>query len=275
MSFLTAFDAREKRATVTIAWPQGGPSERAVTDPREHSGFGVASQARVMTERGPVEAGALVPGDRLCDGHGGHVTLAAAIRLVADLGAERVRVRAGALGEGLPAADLVVGRRTRFRLRSDLAQRLVGRRDVLVAAEALLHLDGVSLVPAVLDDVTHLVFEEHAMAVIEDVVVETLVPSAPFMESLPHRQLASLYAALPKLRYDGAFATYQTGLPELDAREARQVLTAPSTFAADPGSVGLVGNPEGSAPPCLARGTSEPSAPSRASGLSPSWAITC
>lgn len=244
MSFWTPVGMPGKRATVTIAWPVGGPAERtAPVHPMDHSGFGIASGACVATARGLLPASALVSGDVLPDGRGGTARLAATIRLTTDLGTERVTIRAGALGGGLPRADLVVGRYTRLRLRSGLAERLVGEAEVLVAAECLVGREGVSLTPVNLADVVHLVFEEHATFVAEDLVVEAMVPTAAFLESLPHRNAQPAFQALPKLRYAGSFAVYATDMPELDARETRQILAADASFGTDTAALGA-GTPD-------------------------------
>ncbi len=249
MSFVSTLGAHGKRTSVTIAWPEGAPDTRiAPLHPRDQAGFGMAAGVRVLTGRGLVPAAELAPGDRLPDGRGGTVTLAAAVRVPTDLGGARVAIRAGALGGGLPRADLVVGPRTRLRLRSDVAARLVGRDEVLVAAERLIGLDGIAAAPRIFSDAVHLLFDEYATVVVEDVVLEACLPCPTFMESLPHRSAAIAFAALPKLRYAGAFAAYANDLPDLDAREARQIF-ASARFGSDAGTLA----PETAEPaePCL------------------------
>lgn len=238
MSFMSSVGGRGKRAAVTIAWPKGpvvvdgSACERGGT-----MALGLHADARVLSARGLVPADALVPGDMLADGRGGWTRLAAVIRAKTDLGAERVRIRAGALGGGRPSADLVVGRETRLRLRSDLARRLFGHEAVLVAAEHLLRLDGVTRQPEPMHTAVHLVFEEHAVFVAEDVVVEAFVPTPLLMESIPPGEAERVRAALPKLRFLGAMASYAAGIPETDARETRRLLSGPTCFGADPDTV--------------------------------------
>ncbi|MDT9702188.1 Hint domain-containing protein, partial [Streptomyces sp. P17] len=73
-----------------------------------------------------------------------------------------VRIRAGALGAGVPARDLVVSPQHRVLLRSGIARRMFGASEVLVAAKQLLALDGVELASD-LDSVTyvHFLFDRH------------------------------------------------------------------------------------------------------------------
>ncbi len=261
MSFVSTLGAHGKRTSVTIAWSEGAPEERvAPLHPRDQAGFGMAADARVLTERGLVPAAELVAGDRLPDGRGGTVTLAAAVRVPTDLGGARVAIRAGTLGGGLPRGDLVVGPRARVRLRSDVAARLVGRDEVLVAAERLIGLDGIAAAPRIFSDAVHLLFDEYATVVVEDVVLEACLPCPTFMESLPHRSAAMAFEALPKLRYAGAFAVYENDIPDLDAREARQIF-ASARFGSDAGT--LAPAPHEPAEPSLV--ASRPASRARAS----------
>nr|AIA91314.1 CAZy families GT4 protein [uncultured Gluconobacter sp.] len=56
-----------------------------------------------------------------------------------------IRIRAGALGEGLPLRDLIVSPQHRMLVRSKVAERMFGEEEVLVAAKHLLELDGVDV----------------------------------------------------------------------------------------------------------------------------------
>lgn len=244
MSVMSAFEGRERYSTVTLAWPVPAQTQPVRDDDRQdHGACGIASSARVSTPQGPVRADELRSGDLVLDASGRALRVATAIRVASVLGTERLKIRAGALGGGLPRSDLVVGRRTRLLLRSELARRLVGRDAVLVAAERLEGRKQVSAAPKVLEDVTHLVFEEYATIVVEGVPVEALVPGAAFMESLPADLAEMACADMPKLRYANAAAAYATDLPELDGREARQILDGECSFAADHGSPDMVASP--------------------------------
>lgn len=75
-----------------------------------------------------------------------------------------IRIEAGALGDGLPRERLTVSPQHRCLIRSRIAERMFGARDVLVAAKHLLGVSGVNLAP-VTKQVTyiHLLFERHEL----------------------------------------------------------------------------------------------------------------
>ena len=198
----------------------------------DHTRVGVASLTRVLTRRGLVPSSDLIANDWVADGRGGWITLAAVIRVTTDIGSDRVCIPKGALGGGLPSADLEVGPSTRLRLRSPMAARLVGEEAVLISAESLVGRLGITRIRGRSGDVSHLVFEHHGYVLAEDVVVEAFVPETSVLESLPGPVHDEVLAALPKLRYEGARAAYDADAPELNDREARQILAEPSTFGA-------------------------------------------
>ncbi len=81
----------------------------------------------------------------------------------------------GALGHGLPSADVCVSRHHRIMLRSDLAQRLFGTDEVLIAAHRLIGLQGVaSRDYAGGIDYCHLLFDNHELLMVEGLPSETL-----------------------------------------------------------------------------------------------------
>ncbi len=81
----------------------------------------------------------------------------------------------GALGHGPPSADVCLSRHHRVMLRSDLARRLFGQEEVLIAAHRLIGLQGVaSRDYAGGIDYCHLLFDRHELLLVEGLASETL-----------------------------------------------------------------------------------------------------
>ena len=81
----------------------------------------------------------------------------------------------GALGHGLPRADVCVSRQHRIMLQSDLGQRLLGQAQVLVPAHRLIGLPGVASCDHFGGiDYCHLLFDRHELLVVEGIAAETL-----------------------------------------------------------------------------------------------------
>jgi len=73
-----------------------------------------------------------------------------------------VRIRAGALGPGIPSRDLCVSPQHRILVRSSIARRMFGCDEVLVAARQLLALDGIEVDESAGPvEYFHLLFDRH------------------------------------------------------------------------------------------------------------------
>ncbi len=96
-----------------------------------------------------------------------------------------VLIRAGALGQGLPRADLRVSRQHRMLVSSPICQRMFGRAEMLVAAIKLTALPGIQVdedIRAV--DYVHLLFDAHEVVFAEGAPSESLLPHVGTMEAL-------------------------------------------------------------------------------------------
>lgn len=122
------------------------------------------------------------------------VDLAAAPRL------RPVRIAAGALGPGIPHSPLTVSPQHRILVRSAIAQRMFGTRELLAPAKQLLALEGVEV-----DDrcqaVTyhHLLFDRHEILIANGAEAESLYPGAQALHALNGKALREIQALLPAL----------------------------------------------------------------------------
>lgn len=116
-----------------------------------------------------------------------------------------VRIRAGALGEGLPRRDLVVSPQHRILVRSRIARRMFGADEVLVPARALLAVDGIDLaddLPAV--TYVHFLLPAHQVVFAEGAEAESLFTGARAMAMLGATARAEIAAIFPDLALGAA-----------------------------------------------------------------------
>lgn len=115
-----------------------------------------------------------------------------------------IRIRKGALGQGLPSRDLLVSPQHRMLLRSRIAERMTGAREVLVPAKKLLSLPGIDVV---LDRAAvtylHLMFDEHEIVFAEGALTESLLPGPQAIAALGSEAEAELRALFPDLEARG------------------------------------------------------------------------
>jgi hypothetical protein len=161
----------------------------------------------IATRCGPVPVERLRPGDlveTVDDGWqpvrwiGGRRFGARALALNPALAA--VRIRAGALGAGRPARDILVSQQHRVLLRSRIAGRMFDAPEVLVAARHLLGQPGVTLEPAGRGvDYWHFALPRHSVVRAEGLETETLYAGPGALRALAPAALAELRAVFPEL----------------------------------------------------------------------------
>jgi hypothetical protein len=110
-----------------------------------------------------------------------------------------VRIARGALGDGLPLADLLVSPQHRVLVRSRIACRMFGGAGVLVAARQLLGLPGVSVetAPRTVTYV-HLLFDRHEVVISNGAATESLFTGPEALKSLSpeaREEILSLFPA--------------------------------------------------------------------------------
>lgn len=132
-----------------------------------------------------------------------------------------VRIRAGALGPGLPARDLLVSQQHRVLVRSAIAQRMFGTQELLVAARHLTGVEGIDIVPDA-DGVTyvHLMFAEHQIVLSNGAPTESLYPGPQALRALGNAA-EEILALFPRLR-DG-IEGYPGARPFAAGGKARQL----------------------------------------------------
>lgn len=166
-----------------------------------------AEDTLIQTDRGARVIGGLRVGDLVMTRDNGlqpirwigasHVSAA---HLAAVPSLRPVRIRAGALGQGLPSADLVVSPQHRVLVRSKIAQKMFGAAEVLVAAKQLMQLDGIDLADD-LDSVTyvHMLFDRHEVVISNGAETESLFTGPQALKAVGPAARAEILALFPEL----------------------------------------------------------------------------
>ena len=111
-----------------------------------------------------------------------------------------IRIGAGALGCGLPTADVLVSPQHRVMVSSRIAEKMFGEREVLVAAKQLLQIRGVDIA----DDVDHVeyfhfLFDRHQIVFAEGAAMESLFTGTEALKAVSAEARREIFEILPQL----------------------------------------------------------------------------
>ncbi|WBU53064.1 Hint domain-containing protein [Paracoccus sp. SCSIO 75233] len=111
-----------------------------------------------------------------------------------------IRIRAGALGQGLPQRDLVVSRQHRVLARSPLVPRMFNTSEILVPAIKLIELDGVEI-DRISGGITywHILFDKHEVIFSEGTPTESLFTGPEVVKGLSPAAQEEIEMLFPQL----------------------------------------------------------------------------
>ncbi|WP_134726544.1 Hint domain-containing protein [Paracoccus luteus] len=188
-----------------------------------------AAGTLILTPAGEVAVETLVAGDLVMTrDRGAQPVRWVGARSVSAAGLARnpklrpIRIRAGALGDGLPASDLVVSPQHRILVRSRIAQRMFGTDEILVAAKQLLQLDGIDIARD-MDrvDYVRFMFDRHEVVFSNGAEAESLYTGPEALKAVGTAARDEILALFPELR-DGGHAA-EPARPLASGRMARKL----------------------------------------------------
>ncbi len=132
-----------------------------------------------------------------------------------------VRIAAGALGRGVPAQDLLVSQQHRVLVRSAIAARMFGARELLIAAKHLTEVEGIDILAGA-DGVTyvHLMFDAHEVVLSNGAESESLYPGPQALLALGDAA-EEIFTLFPQLRDAGG--VFPGARPFVAGKKARQL----------------------------------------------------
>lgn len=112
-----------------------------------------------------------------------------------------IRIKAGALGDGVPSSDLLVSPQHRVLVRSKIAIRMFDSNEVLVAAKQLLCLDGIDIAEDLAEvHYYHFLFDQHEVVISNGAETESLFTGAQALKGVGKAALDEIFAIFPELQ---------------------------------------------------------------------------
>lgn len=134
-----------------------------------------------------------------------------------------IRIKAGALGQGVPETDLVVSQQHRVLASSSITKRMTSEDEVLVAAKHLLLVNGID-VDMTDQSVTyyHILFDKHQIVEVNGALTESMFTGPEALKSVSMEAREEIFAIFPELS-ELDHATLPSVRPILSGRKGRKL----------------------------------------------------
>ncbi|MDX8349901.1 Hint domain-containing protein [Cognatiyoonia sp. IB215446] len=187
-----------------------------------------AADTLLDTPKGPIRIAEINAGDLVCTYDAGPCRVLQTstrrftpLQLLQETRLLPVRIKAGALGHGLPRSDLIVSRQHRILVASRIAARLLGTAEVLIPAIRLVGLPGIDIDRS-MQPVTyhHILLQEHNVVLAHGAPAESLFLGPISVQTLDD--------ALPEVTIDiTATPSRMTPVrPFPDAKQCKKIIAA-------------------------------------------------
>ncbi|MGV8986873.1 MAG: Hint domain-containing protein [Cypionkella sp.] len=149
--------------------------------------------------------------------------------LAGDASLHPIRIKSGALGQGLPLRDMMVSRQHRMLMTGPRAELLFGVDEVLIRACHLTHMPGVALETVREVTYLHILFDRHEVVLADGSWSESFQPGERSLNGLDQVERDELLKIFPELsdQSPGPFpAQFNSARVTLKAFEAKVLLAA-------------------------------------------------
>lgn len=135
-----------------------------------------------------------------------------------------IRIRAGALGNGMPHRDLLVSPQHRIFIASKIAAQMFGCDEVLVTAKQLVEIEGICIANDV-DEVSywHFLCDDHEIVVANGALSETLYTGPQALRAVGPEARREIFAIFPELRNRKTDEQPRCARPLIAGRKARKL----------------------------------------------------
>ncbi len=132
-----------------------------------------------------------------------------------------VLIRAGALGDGRPFRDMLVSPTHRMLVTPDIADLRTGVTELLVAAEFLVGLPGISRASTLGVSYLHVLCDRHQVILVDGAWTESFHPDDKTIAEMAPAQRKEILSVFPDVETVGAARQFSAARETLDAETRR------------------------------------------------------